>query len=289
MFITGCDSDFGHELAKKLDAEKLRVFAACLTSEGAAKLKNECSSELITLKLDVTNSRDIQYALQAVKSHLPSQGLWAIVNNAGVAYPGPIEWQAVEEMKRTVDINLWGMVSVTKAFLPLLKRTKGRVLNVASSSGRISAPFAAAYCISKFGVQAFSDALRNEMKHFGVTVHIIEPGMFKTSITDAEKNIQYLKKMWENLDADTKECYGVEFYEQAKVTLRDILQLGSPNIYKVVDAMAHAVTSTQPKLRYVVGWDHKIVWRTLSFLPSEIQDLVYMFLPKPKGIPGREI
>ena len=74
VFITGCDSGFGHELAKKLDAERLRVFAACLTSEGEAKLKNECSSELITLKLDVTNSRDIQYALQAVKSHLPSQG-----------------------------------------------------------------------------------------------------------------------------------------------------------------------------------------------------------------------
>ena len=75
VFITGCDSGFGYELAKKLDAERLRVFAACLTSEGEAKLKAECSSELITLKLDVTKSRDIQCALQAVKSHLPSQGI----------------------------------------------------------------------------------------------------------------------------------------------------------------------------------------------------------------------
>ena len=141
-------------------------------------------------------------------------GLWAVVNNAGVGFPGLIEWETVEGMKRTVDINLWGMVSITKAFLPLLKRTKGRVVNVASSWGRVAIPGVSAYSISKFGVQAFSDALRNEMRHFGVTVHIIEPGMFKTKIMDARKNIQYLEKLWGNLDADTKECYGIQYYEQ---------------------------------------------------------------------------
>ena len=141
-------------------------------------------------------------------------GLWAVVNNAGVGFPGLIEWETVEGMKRTVDINLWGMVSITKAFLPLLKRTKGRVVNVASSWGRVAIPGVSAYSISKFGVQAFSDALRNEMRHFGVTVHIIEPGMFKTKIMDARKNIQYLETLWGNLDADTKECYGIQYYEQ---------------------------------------------------------------------------
>ena len=130
-----------------------------------------------------------------------------------------IEWQSVEEMKKIVDINLWGMVSVTKAFLPLLKRAKGRVVNVASASGRVSTPGAAAYCISKYGVEAFSDSLRNEMRHFGVTVHIIEPGMFKTNITSAEKNIQHLDRLWGNLDAETKECYGVEFYEKGMCNL----------------------------------------------------------------------
>ena len=139
-------------------------------------------------------------------------GLWAVVNNAGVASPGPIEWQTLEEMKRVVDINLWGMVSVTKTFLPLLKRTKGRVVNVASALGRVSVPLGASYCISKFGVQAFSDALRNEMRHFGVTVHIIEPGFFKTNISDSKNKDQHLKKLWENLDVDTKESYGVEYY-----------------------------------------------------------------------------
>ncbi|KAL9952495.1 hypothetical protein ACROYT_G039762 [Oculina patagonica] len=284
VLITGCDSGFGYELAKKLDAQGLRVFAACLTSEGEAKLKNECSQELRTLKLDVAESNEVQNALELVKSNLPSQGLWAVVNNAGIANPGLIEWQTVEEMKRIVDVNLWGMVSVTKAFLPLLKQTKGRIVNVASSSGRVSTPGVAAYCISKYGVEAFSDALRNEMRHFGLKVHIIEPGGFTTNITSVEKNIQFLERLWKNLDADTKECYGIEYFEKAKSLIADMEWTRSPHIYKVVDAMGHAVTSTRPKLRYEVGWDHKIFWKPLSFLPSEIQDLVYFSFPKPKGI-----
>ena len=135
-------------------------------------------------------------------------GLWAVVNNAGIAFPGPIEWVTVEEVKRVVDINLWGMVSLAKAFLPTLKRTKGRVVNVASTSGRVVAPGLATYCMSKFGVEALSDSLRNEVKHFGVTVHIIEPGMFKSNITSAEKNCQCLERLWKNLGTDVRECYG---------------------------------------------------------------------------------
>ena len=154
---------------------------------------------------------------------IPGSSLWAVVNNAGIGYPGPIEWMTVEEMKRVVNINLWGMVSVCKTFLPLLKKTKGRIVNVASTSGRLASPVAAAYCISKFGVEAFSDSLRNEMRHFRVTVHVIEPGMFKTNITRLEKNCWYLQRLWENLDTDTKECYGVEYYEQGLVTLNNVL------------------------------------------------------------------
>ena len=146
-------------------------------------------------------------------------GLWAVVNNAGIGCPAPFEWETVEEMKRTVDVNLWGTVSVTKAFLPLLKRTKGRIVNVASVVGRVAFQDGSAYCISKFGLQALSDVLRNEMKHFGVTVHIIEPGAFKTKIMGIEKNCQHLERLWENLDTDTRENYGQEYYEQGNILI----------------------------------------------------------------------
>ena len=132
---------------------------------------------------------------------------------------GPFEWQTIEEMRRTVDVNLWGMVLVTKTFLPLLKRTKGRVINVASTSGRVASPGAMAYSISKYGVEAFSDCLRNEMKHFGVTVHIIEPGNFKTNISSVEKNCQQLERLWAKLDIETKESYGKGYYDQGIVKM----------------------------------------------------------------------
>ncbi len=119
-------------------------------------------------------------------------------------------------MKRSVDINLWGVVSVTKAFLPLLKQTKGRVVNVASAWGRVAIPGISSYCIAKYGVQAFSDSLRNEMRHFGVTVHIIEPGRFKTNLTAPELDNQYLETLWKNLDSDTKESYGIDYYQNEK-------------------------------------------------------------------------
>lgn len=149
-------------------------------------------------------------------------GLWAVVNNAGILFPGLIEWQTVEEMTKVVDVNVWGMVSITKAFLPLLKGTKGRVVNVASCLGRVSFPGGAAYCISKFGVQAFSDALRCEMLRFGVTVHIIEPGFFRTNITDPKRFTQHIETLWKNLDANTKESYGTAFYEKLKSIYFDL-------------------------------------------------------------------
>jgi len=144
-------------------------------------------------------------------------GLWAVVNNAGICDLGLIEWATVEEMKQVVEVNFWGTVLVTKAFLPLLKRTKGRIVNVASSWGRVCVPGVMAYCVSKYAVQAFCDSLRREVKPFGVTVHIIEPGMFKTNITDRKRNVQHLERLWDNLDGETKESYGAEFYEQGEL------------------------------------------------------------------------
>ncbi|XP_068683404.1 short-chain dehydrogenase/reductase family 9C member 7-like [Montipora foliosa] len=275
VLITGCDTGFGHELAKKLDALGLRVFASCLTAEGQTKLKNECSQQLTTWKLDVTDENDVKKAIEFVKSRLPSQGLWAVVNNAGIIKPGLVEWNTMESLKSVVEVNLWGTVSVTKAFLPLLKQTKGRIVNMASSLGIVSVGGVVSYCISKYGVQAFSDGLRREVKPFGVTVHIIEPGFFKTNINDRSKAVEELEKIWHNLDKETKESYGNEFYEQVKKRLKtNFMRLMSPHTYKVVDAMAHAAVCRRPKLRYSVGLDHKVIWKPLSFLPSELQDLL---------------
>ena len=145
-----------------------------------------------------------------------SSGLWAVVNNAGIIVPGFVEWITMDDMKKVVDVNLWGTISVTRAFLPLLKQTKGRIVNVASAFGIVSVPAAVSYCISKYGVQAFCDGLRREIMHLGVTVHIIEPGLFSTNLSDLEKNEKIMEKFWHNLDEETRESYGNEFFEQSE-------------------------------------------------------------------------
>ena len=137
------------------------------------------------------------------------------MNNAGVTtYGGLIEWDSLEDMKWVCDVNVWGSVSVIKTFLPLLKKSKGRIVNIASMNGRLSLPGIMAYCISKFGVEAMSDSLRLEMKYWGISVSVIEPGAFKTNILANIKD--RLKKKWNSLSQELREEYGEEMFKSGK-------------------------------------------------------------------------
>ena len=143
--------------------------------------------------------------------------LWGIVNNAGIINNlSWIELDNLESMKKISDVNLWGMVAVTKIFLPLLKKSKGRIVNVSSVAGRMSGPSAMSYTISKYGVEAFSDSLRLEMKSWDISVHILEPAGFTTRITDKELTISNVAQRWGDLDQPTKENYGEDFLHDGK-------------------------------------------------------------------------
>ncbi|XP_020610849.1 retinol dehydrogenase 7-like isoform X2 [Orbicella faveolata] len=137
VLITGCDSGFGQETAITLDKMGIGVLATCLTKEGEQSLKAATSDRLKTFQLDVTNSEQIKTLYELVKEQLPSdQGLWGLVNNAGITLIGPIEWIPLEKSKRIADVNLWGMIDVTKTFLPLVKKARGRVVNLSSMLGK---------------------------------------------------------------------------------------------------------------------------------------------------------
>ncbi|NWS08271.1 RDH16 dehydrogenase, partial [Motacilla alba] len=164
VLITGCDSGFGNLLARQLDARGLRVLAACLTDTGAKQLRAATSKRLQTVLLDVTSSKSIADVTAWVReppAHpIPSPGLWGLVNNAGIAIPtAPNEWLSKEDFVKVLNVNLVGVVEVTLSLLPLVRRARGRVVNVASVMGRVSF-FGGGYCPSKYGVEAFSDSLR---------------------------------------------------------------------------------------------------------------------------------
>ncbi|NXB29482.1 RDH16 dehydrogenase, partial [Eulacestoma nigropectus] len=284
VLITGCDSGFGNLLARQLDVRGLRVLAACLTEAGAAQLRAATSNRLQTVLLDVTSSKSIADVTAWVRERVGDKGLWGLVNNAGIAIPtAPNEWLTKEDFVKVLDVNLVGLVEVTLSLLPLVRRARGRVVNVASVMGRVSF-FGGGYCISKYGVEAFSDSLRLEMHSFGVKVCVIEPGYFKTMITNAKNLEDNFFSTWKKLPEEIKASYGEDYLKQFVTTFR-VLQKGyNSNLSLVTNCMEHALTSLHPRTRYSAGWDAKLLYLPLSYLPSALSDALFTFFyPKSFG------
>uniref|UniRef100_A0A8B9LVC9 Dehydrogenase/reductase (SDR family) member 9 n=1 Tax=Astyanax mexicanus TaxID=7994 RepID=A0A8B9LVC9_ASTMX len=216
VYITGCDSGFGNLLARHLDSLGFSVIAGCYTEKGEDELKKACSTRLSTVPLDVTNNDSIRKATEIIRKLVGERGLWAVVNNAGVSVPSaPNDWLVIDDFMHMINVNLNGVIAVTLSVLPLIKKAKGRVVNVASVFGRVS-PFGGPYCVSKYGVEAFNDSLRMNMVHFGVKVLCIEPGFFKTSVTDTKLLENSIQKLWERLPQDVKNDYGSDYMDRGK-------------------------------------------------------------------------
>ncbi|XP_010189717.1 PREDICTED: retinol dehydrogenase 16-like, partial [Mesitornis unicolor] len=179
------------------------------------------------------------------------------------------------------DVTLLGLVEVPLSLLPLLRRARGRVVNVASVMGRVSF-FGGGYCISKYGVEAFSDSLRIEMRHFGVKVSVIEPGFFKTAITDVETARKSLINIWEKVPKEIKASYGESYLQECLLSLKDMEKRCNTDLTLVTNCMEHALTSRCPRSRYSAGWDAKLLYIPLSYLPSALADAVFAWsYPKP--------
>ncbi|NWS24467.1 RDH16 dehydrogenase, partial [Polioptila caerulea] len=280
VLITGCDSGFGNLLARQLDARGLRVLAACLTDTGAAQLRAATSNRLQTVLLDVTSSKSIADVTAWVRERVGDQGLWGLVNNAGIAIPtAPNEWLTKEDFVKVLNVNLVGLVEVTLSLLPLVRRARGRVVNVASVMGRVSF-FGGGYCPSKYGVEAFSDSLRRELRPFGVQVSIIEPGGFQTSITDPAPLVQGFVHLWERLPAEAQAAYGRHYLDKCVKTTTLMRRLSSSRLSHVTDAMTHALLSRHPRSRYAAGWDAWLIFLPLSYCPTWLTDTILSpFLP----------
>ncbi|GFU53622.1 d-beta-hydroxybutyrate dehydrogenase, mitochondrial [Trichonephila clavipes] len=179
--ITGCDSGFGFELANRLDELGLHVFAGCLFPEGdgAKALKKSTSNRLHVVPMDVTSDESVDKALKYVTQKIKDNKLWAVVCNAGINDGSEIFWTSLDKIQRIMDINAFGVIRVTKAFLPLLCKSKGRVIAVCSASSNYTYRGMVPYCMSKHAAKSFCDGLRLEMYHFGVKVVTIEPWMYR--------------------------------------------------------------------------------------------------------------
>ncbi|CAN9498349.1 unnamed protein product [Ophioblennius macclurei] len=277
VYITGCDSGFGNLLARHLDKDGFRVIAGCYSEKGEEELKKSCSKNLTTAHLDVTSEESVDRVTAMIKEKVGERGLWAVVNNAGVSVPSaPCDWLTIKDYKGMLDVNLNGVIAVTLSVLPLIKKAKGRVVNVASVFGRIS-PTGGPYTVSKYGVEGFNDSLRLNMAPFGVKVLCIEPGFFKTNVTNADILTKSLEQLWSRMPQHVKDDYGSQYLPKAlEMVCGKLPQMSDGNLMRVVHCMEHAVAAVRPRTRYSPGWDAKLFWLPMSYMPSFITDYIFL-------------
>ncbi|XP_064598222.1 D-beta-hydroxybutyrate dehydrogenase, mitochondrial-like [Liolophura sinensis] len=260
VFITGCDTGFGNSLARRLASLGFRVFAGCYRpdDEEAQALKASCGEALHIIPLDVSSDSSVTHAAKYVKEHLGEGGLWGVVNNAGQNVCGEAELCTMDMYKRIMDINMFGAVRVTKAFLPMIRRSKGRILNVSSVNGRVGIPRRAPYTMSKYALEGFSDVLRLEMRQWGVKVILIEPGSFGGSTAILRNsNLERIKNevntMWEEATVEVKEDYGKDYHFDVVSSISRAIAKAPSSFASVINAMEDALLTEDPKTRYLIG------------------------------------
>ena len=190
VLITGVSTGIGYESLKAFHKKGYNVFGSVRKQEDADRLKGEFTENFTPLIFDVTDEEAVNTVISSVHEKIKDEGLFCLVNNSGIAEGGPLQHQSMDQIKKHFEVNVFGLVSVTKACLPLLGAKEncpfsaGKIINISSVAGRIAAPFVAAYVGSKHAVEGISHSLRRELIPFGIDVIIVAPGAVKTPIWD---------------------------------------------------------------------------------------------------------
>lgn len=276
VFVTGCDRGFGQAITLDLVAKGFHVFAGCLSDEGLAQYKDMPS--VTAVRLDVTNDGDPLKAFNIVSNWLRKSSsknprfLHAVINNAGVGSNGPIDWTTVSDFENVMEVNYFGMIRVTKAFLPILKSQscKGlykdaRILNVCSFAGHIALPGSPAYVVSKFAVERFSSCLRMEMQSFDLPVITVNPSVHGTTMLDTSK--PHFQAKWDKLTDEVRNEYGIECYNKWIDMLEDVICV-TWEAQSVIDEVINCIELRKPPYELIVGMDAKFVLIFFKMLPT---------------------
>lgn len=273
VLVTGASRGIGKTIATRLAANGWDVIAGVRTEDDGARLRAE-DSRLTPIILDVTNADH----LAALDDSLP-QWLDAVVNNAGVVVGGPMEAVPAAELRRQLEINVVGQIAVTQAVLPRLRRSRGRIVFISSLNGRIVLPLTGPYCASKFALEAAADALRLELKPWGIHVVVVEPAQTDTDIWRTADAL-----MDETAAAMSSDARGL--YERHLDGFKKMIpasqKMAGP-AEKVAAVVEEALTARRPRARYVVGLGPKVQLALISSLPTGIRDRVLRAVSKQPG------
>lgn len=268
VVITGASTGIGRTSALHLDALGFRVFAGVRKAADGEALRRDASDRLTPLSIDVTDAASIEAAAKEVAGALGGEGLAGLVNNAGIVVSGPLEFVPMDEWRQQMEVNFFGLVAVTQAFLPLVRKAKGRIVNVSSIGGKVSTPFLSPYAASKHAVEGLSDSLRRELRSLGIFVSLIEPGAVATPIW--KKGNAAAKERRAQLSEEANALYGAAMGKLQEAVGK--VEKGAIPPEEVAKAIAHALTADRPKTRYLVGIEAKVQNALSSLLPDRMMD-----------------
>lgn len=268
VVITGASSGIGEASALRLDRRGFQVFAGVRRESDGTVLKEKASERLTPLIIDVTDDSSIAAAAAAVSEAVGESGLSGLVNNAGIGVGGPLEFVALADLRRQLEVNFIGQVAVTQAFLPLLRKARGRIVFIGSIGGRFSGPFISPYTASKFALEAITDSLRVELRPWKIHVSIVEPGAIATRIWDKSKSMA--DEIEKTLPPEGRELYG-----NAIPSVRKFIERGERTAIEpdaVAKAVTHALTARTPQTRYLIGMDARLQAALAKIVPDRGRD-----------------
>ncbi len=283
VIISGASSGIGEACATYLDKLGYQVFAGVRREADGEALKHKTQERAIPIIFDVTDEASIKTAVKTVQQYLESNQLIGLVNNAGIVITGPLEFLPISEIRKQLEVNVLGQIAVTQAFLPLLRKAKGRIINIGSDYGKVSGPLLGPYCASKFALEALTDSLRMELQPWEIAVSIIEVGTVKTPIWN--KSIERIDQIWDCLPDQAKKLYSPTL-EAIKKTARKLEQNGLP-AEVIAKTVSQVFIEKRPKARYIVGLEAKINILLSKIMPDRVLDRLitsYLGLPKNIGI-----
>jgi len=267
VVVTGASKGIGRACARRLARLGFRVYAGVRSDVDAEQIRGEGDGRILPIRLDVTDPSAVAAAAERIDAECGAAGLAGLVNNAGIAVAGPLEILPIDEFRRQLEVNVVGQLAVTQAFLPALRRARGRIVNMGSISGRSALPFTGAYAASKHALEAMTDALRVELRPWGIEVVIVEPGVIATPIW--ETSIRAASQSLEQVPAEALELYA-DRIDAVRGMVEHNTERGLP-ADAVARVVAHALTATRPKTRYLVGRDARLrAW--LQRLPDRWRD-----------------
>lgn len=269
ILISGASTGIGRACAVHLAQLGHHVWAGVRSERDEDNIRKQNVSGLTPTYLDVADAESIRDCVKTLVNK--AGGLDVLINNAGIAVGGPVEAIAIEDWRRQFDINVFGAIALTQACLPMLRQSKGRILNISSISGRIAPPFMAPYAASKFALEAVSDSLRRELRRHGVRVSIIEPGPIATPIWEKAKTES--AGVLASYPAEIQDVYG-RTLERFNNRLDEISRTAAP-VRVVIEAVEHAVMAPRPRLRYPVGRGIGFSTLLARLLPDRLLDRLF--------------